>query len=208
MLSNNQPFANQCLSIVLVACLLAVAELGFAADKSEVKAKWHTPFDLYLTPREAFELKQQQGDKIAFIDVRTRGEVKYIGLATSVDGHIPVRFMHEGYAWSEKSATYRTQLNASFVADVERLMTSMGLNRQSPIILMCQSGSRVPRAAKLLYEAGFTTVYTQYQGFEGVKATSGEDKGKRVVNGWKNAGLPWSYTLDPAKMYFKFSAPQ
>jgi len=23
-----------------------------------------------------------------------------------------------------------------------------------------------------------------------------------VVNGWKNADLPWSYKLDKAKMYF------
>ena len=25
-------------------------------------------------------------------------------------------------------------------------------------------------------------------------------QGQRVVDGWKNAGLPWSYRLDPAKM--------
>ncbi len=187
--------------------LLAVAMgQGMAADKSEVKAKWHTPFDLYLTPQEAHDMKQQQGNAIAFIDVRTRGEVKYIGLATGIDGHIPVRFMHEDYAWSDKSSTYRTQLNSDFVEDVNRLMASMGLGRQSPIILMCQSGSRVPKAARLLHEAGYAEVYTQYQGFEGVKATSGKDKGKRVVNGWKNADLPWGYQLDKSQMYFNFSA--
>ena len=200
------PFVHgSCLAVLLFFLLSGLAA---AADKSEVKAKWHTPYDLYLTPVEAFELKQLQGDKIAFIDVRTRGEVKYIGMATSVDGHIPVRFMHDDYAWSNKSSTYRTQLNADFVNDVDRLMTSLGLNRQSPIILMCQSGSRVPRAAKILHEAGFKTVYTQYQGFEGIKATSGEQQGKRVVNGWKNADLPWSYQLDPGKMYFNFSASE
>ena len=191
-----------------VVLFFLLSSPAVAADKSEVKAKWHTPYDLYLTPTEAFELKQQQGDQIAFIDVRTRGEVKYIGMAASVDGHIPVRFMHDDYAWSKKSSTYRTQLNADFVNDVDRLMTSMGLDRQNPVILMCQSGSRVPRAAKILHEAGFATVYTQYQGFEGIKAISGAQQGKRVVNGWKNAGLPWSYQLDPGKMYFNFSAPE
>ncbi len=208
LISRPPQLAAKYLSSIIVAGLLAAAVPASAADKSEVKAKWHTPYDLYLTPREAFELKQQQAGKIAFIDVRTRGEVKYIGLATSVDGHIPLRFMHEDYAWSEKSATYRTQLNPQFVEDVDRLMASMGLDRQSPIILMCQSGSRVPRAASMLHKAGFKTVYTQYQGFEGIKATSGEQQGKRVVNGWKNAGLPWSYKLDPGKMYFNFSAAQ
>ncbi len=193
---------------ILLVLLLGSANLVHAADKSAVKAKWHTPFDLYLTPQEAHDMKQEQGDAVAFIDVRTRGEVKYIGMATGIDGHIPVRFMHDDYAWSDKSSTYRTQLNADFVADVNRLMSSMGLDRESPIILMCQSGSRVPKAAKLLYDAGFKTVYTQYQGFEGVKATSGEHKGKRVVNGWKNAGLPWGYQLDKDLMYFNFSATQ
>ena len=70
---------------------------------------------------------------------------------------------------------------------------------------MCQSGSRVPIAARLLHRAGFTEVYTQYQGFEGHKAKDGPDKGKRVVGGWKNAGLPWSYRLDAEKMYFNFA---
>ena len=206
----NEMARNPHLLIGLALVLLGLLNLAAvsAADKADVKAKWHTPFDLYLTPQEAYSLKQQRGDQLAFIDVRTRGEVKYIGLASNVDGHIPVRFLHEDHAWSQKSSTYRTQLNADFVNDVDRLLASMGLDRDSPIILMCQSGSRVPAAAKLLHAAGFTEVYTQYQGFEGVKATSGEQKGKRVVNGWKNAGLPWSYKLDPEKMYFNFTSAQ
>ena len=179
-----------------------------AADKSEVKAKWHTPFDLYLTPIEAYELKQEKGEALAFIDVRTRGEVKYIGIANGIDAHIPVRFIRDDYAWSSKSNTYRTRLNSGFVDDVGRLMQSMNLDRTAPIILICQSGSRVPEAAKLLHAAGYSEVYTQYQGFEGVKATDGERKGQRIVNGWKNAGLPWTYKLDPSTMYFNFSSAQ
>ena len=26
--------------------------------------------------------------------------------------------------------------------------------------------------------------------------------GQRIVNGWKNAGLPWTYKLEKSKMYF------
>ena len=33
-------------------------------------------------------------------------------------------------------------------------------------------------------------------------AKEGPKAGQRAVNGWKNAGLPWSYKLDKAKMYF------
>ena len=40
---------------------------------------------------------------------------------------------------------------------------------------------------------GYRNVYTMVDGFEGRKAKSGPLKGARVVNGWKNSGLPWSY---------------
>jgi len=42
-------------------------------------------------------------------------------------------------------------------------------------------------------------VYTVVDGFEGDVAKEGPNAGKRVVNGWKNAGLPWSYRLEKEK---------
>ena len=38
-------------------------------------------------------------------------------------------------------------------------------------------------------------------GFEGDTVKDGEKKNWRLVNGWKNSGLPWSYALNKAKMY-------
>ena len=77
-----------------------------------------------------------------------------------------------------------------------------GLERSAPIILMCTSGSRSPRAARALHKANFSRVFVQVEGFEGIKAKSGAHTGKRVVGGWKIEGLPWSYELPTAKMYF------
>lgn len=139
------------------------------------------------------------------IDVRTRAEVKYIGLADGVDANIPIRTLDPAYRWSEKRNTFRTKPNPDFVAAVNRLLDARSLDRQATIILMCQSGSRVPIAARELHKAGFTQVYTQYQGFEGRKAKDGPSKGQRVVDGWKNEGLPWSYNLTPEQMYFNWS---
>lgn len=188
----------------LLALLLSLQTLQ-AAPIDAVKPKWRTPYDLYLTPQEAYQKKIADGDATLLIDVRTRAEVKFIGIADAVDANIPVRMLHDDYAWSEKSSTYRTRENPDFVAAVEALIDSRDLNHNSPVILMCQSGSRVPMAARLLHQAGFAEVYTQYQGFEGFKARDGPNKGQRVVNGWKNAGLPWSYQLDANKMYFNFA---
>jgi len=71
---------------------------------------------------------------------------------------------------------------------------------------MCQSGGRGPLAAKKLHQAGYEKVYFQVEGFEGIKAKEGPDKGKRVIAGWKHDGLPWSYKLPADKMYFNFAA--
>ncbi|MDH3218609.1 MAG: rhodanese-like domain-containing protein [Gammaproteobacteria bacterium] len=191
--------ATLALAIAILTCAAQ------AAPAEAVKSKWHTPYGLYLTPQEAYRMKSAGAQRVLLIDVRTRAEVKYIGFADAADANIPVRMLRDDYAWSEKSGTYRTRENPDFVAAVERLLELKGLDRDSPIILMCQSGSRVPIAAGLLHEAGFGKVYTQYQGFEGIKAKQGPDRGKRVVNGWKNAGLPWSYELDAGKMYFNFA---
>jgi len=197
-------------AIRTIAVLLsfAVCATTRGADIDAVPQKWRTPFDLYLTPREAWQMKTDDPSGVVFIDVRTRAEVKYIGMARNIDANIPIRVLDSEYRWSGKRKTYRTRKNPDFVAAVDRLLTKRGLQRDAPIILMCQSGSRVPIAARALHAAGFGRVYTQFQGFEGTKASTGPHKGQRVVDGWKNAGLPWSYDLDPAKMYFNFAAKE
>jgi rhodanese-related sulfurtransferase len=63
---------------------------------------------------------------------------------------------------------------------------------------MCRSGDRSARAVDALANAGFTNVYSQIDGFEGDLSKDG----RRDVNGWKNAGLAWTYKLDKGKLYF------
>jgi len=183
---------------------------ALAVDKSEVKEKWHTPFDLYLSAREAYEMKTSRTDEVLFIDVRTRPEVHYIGMADQIDANIPYRF--DTVDWRTKSdgirGSFSKRLNPDFAAAVENALLSKGLDETSPVIIMCTSGSRAPYAARVLHEAGFKKVYTQVEGFEGIKAKSGEHKGKRLVAGWKNEGLPWSYDLIASKMYFNFAPKQ
>ena len=70
------------------------------------------------------------------------------------------------------------------------------------MLLICRSGDRSARAANLLSQLGYTSVYTVVDGFEGDAVAAGEKRGQRIVNGWKNAGLPWSYDLGKARAYF------
>jgi rhodanese-related sulfurtransferase len=140
------------------------------------------------------------------VDVRARPELKYVGASDLIDANIPARFMRTDFAFSDKAKTYRTTANDHFVEDFEKLLRVKNRNKETPIILICQSGSRVPLAAETLHKAGFKQVYSQYQGFEGVKAKEGINNGLRVINGWKNSGLPWSYKLNKDAMYFNFDS--
>lgn len=56
------------------------------------------------------------------------------------------------------------------------------------------------KAANLLATLDYTRVYSVFDGFEGDKAKKGPMKGPRVINGWKNNGLPWSYKPEQSKM--------
>ena len=185
---------------------LAVSMQAAALEKSAVREKWHTPFDLYLSAREAYTMKTARHDEVLFLDVRTRAEVRYVGIADQVDANIPYRFDSSEWqpASDDLTGTFLRPRNWHFEQAVENALVAHGLDKSAPVIIMCTSGSRAPHAASALHEAGFEQVYTQVEGFEGIKAGSGPDAGKRVVAGWKHEGLPWSYTLPAAKMYFNF----
>ena len=75
------------------------------------------------------------------------------------------------------------------------------MTRDAPVIVICQGGLRAARAANALTQARYTMVYTVIDGFEGDPVADGPTKGQRLVNGWRNAGLPWTAKLDRSKMY-------
>ena len=69
---------------------------------------------------------------------------------------------------------------------------------------MCRSGGeRGAPSAKALEGKGYKQVYVVTDGFEGETIKEGPKKNWRLVNGWKNADLPWSYKLNKAKMYLE-----
>ena len=78
----------------------------------------------------------------------------------------------------------------------------------SPFFLLtqlktCRSGDRSARAVNLLAEAGFKKAYTVIDGFEGdtVRDPQSPFNGKRVKNGWKNSGIPWTYEIELELVY-------
>ena len=195
---------------LLVAACIAAAGSAWAADWAPGTATWEqlpevkrTKLGLYLTPQQAYDMKKANPKGVALFDVRTRAEAMYVGWPSDADALVPfVEHPELMTEWDDKRHMYKLEPNQDFVPELERRLKDMGLARDATIILICRSGDRSSKAADRLQAAGFGKVYSVAEGVEGDTAKDGAKAGQRVVNGWKNANLPWTYKLDKAKMYF------
>ncbi|MBN8448760.1 MAG: sulfurtransferase [Candidatus Accumulibacter sp.] len=198
------------LAAVVLACSLSFSLPAFAADWASGSTDWdklpeikRTRMGLYLTPQQAYEIKKKDPKGVAFFDIRTRAEAVYVGMPTDVDALVPyVEHQEIMTDWDDKRHMYKLEPNQDFIPELERRLQEKGLTRNSPIILICRSGDRSSKAADRLQVAGYTKVYSVAEGVEGDTVRGGPTDGQRVVNGWKNAQLPWTYKLEKAKMYF------
>lgn len=195
---------------LLLGGLLLATTLACAADWAPGSTDWaslpevkRSKVALYLTPQQAYDMKKKDPKGVAFFDIRTRAEAMYVGWPGDADALVPyVEHPEIMSDWDDKRFMYKLEPNQDFVPEIERRMKQMGLGKDAPIILICRSGDRSSKAQDRLQAAGFSRVYGIAEGFEGDTAKDGLKAGQRAVNGWKNAGLPWTYKLDKAKMYF------
>jgi rhodanese-related sulfurtransferase len=177
------------------------SEAPFTRPEETVPANTRTTCGLYLTATDAYEMVSEDPAKVLFIDVRTRGELQFIGMPTVVDAHVPILVDATPPQWDDVTSSLKLVPNPDFVAAVDARLVQKGLTRNAPVIVICQGGIRAARAANALTQAGYTRVYTVIDGFEGDPVADGPMRGQRLVNGWRNAGLPWTTKLDRAKMY-------
>ncbi len=184
-------------------CLMfAFSAVQACDDFANLPEEKQTPQGLYLTAKQAYEMKSQNPDQVYFVDVRTQGEVEFLGMPVNADANIPY-MLNDLLEWNDEKGRFRKIPNSNFSLDLASRLEEVGLDKDAPILLMCRSGSRSSKAATLLGKLGYTKAYTVVDGFEGDKAKEGPHKGKRVVNGWKNADLPWTYKLTRDKMYIE-----
>jgi len=187
---------------ILILMLTAVsvgATSAYAFDADKVPDKKRSSLALYLSAPEAYELATKE--KVLFIDVRTRAEVNFLGMPTVADANIPYMELDPMYAWDEKKGVFKMDPNSGFVTEVEARLAEKGLTRDNKVVLICRSGDRSAKAVDLLAKVGYKRVYSVVDGYEGDQAKDGPNKGQRVVNGWRNSNLPWSYDLAKQKMY-------
>ena len=139
--------------------------LQLAAQRAAAKG---LPYVGELTPQEAFAALQQGA--VVLVDVRSRAELELVGRVPNAH-HIEWAF----YPGMVANADFAAQLLAQ-------------VDKSQAIVFMCRTGGRSHNAAVVAEELGYTA-YNMLEGFEG---EANAQKQRTLMNGWKQAGLPWS----------------
>lgn len=182
--------------------IFAIASISplFAADAPKDPSR-QTSWGLYVDSREAYQMKTgERGTEVLFVDVRDPIEIMFTGFTDVVDVNVPYMSSNR-QKWNDKKNVYAMEVNPAFEAQVAKALADRKLSKDSPVVLMCRSGGeRGAPSAKMLEGKGYKQVYVVTDGFEGDTVKDGDKKNWRLVNGWKNSGLPWGYTLNKAKV--------
>ena len=186
----------------LSIAIFAIASISplFAADAPKDPSR-QTSWGLYVDSREAYQMKTgERGAEVLFVDVRDPIEIMFTGFTDVVDVNVPYMSSNR-QKWNDKKNVYAMEVNPAFEAQIAKALADRKLSKDSPVVLMCRSGGeRGAPSAKMLEGKGYKQVYVVTDGFEGDTVKDGDKKNWRLVNGWKNSGLPWGYTLNKAKV--------
>lgn len=174
---------------------------GAVAAEAPDTASAQVKSGLYVTATEAWALMQAEPGTV-LIDTRDPVEVMFTGFADETDVHVPYKIA-DRTTLNEAKGRWRMAVNPHFAEEVEARLEALGADKETTnLVFMCRSGStRSAPAADMLYDRGWKKTYTMVDGFEGGKRKDGPSAGVRDVSGWRNSGLPWSYSL-PADIIY------
>jgi rhodanese-related sulfurtransferase len=182
--------------IFLLVTLFSIGTTGVSAQevRSELPKEKQTTLGLYVTAKEAFDKWKADPAKVKILDVRTQEEYLYIGHPVMA-WNIPL--LLQVYEWDTAKQHFPMKPNPDFMKQIKEVFQPDDI-----ILVTCRSGSRSAKAVNQLAEAGFKNVYNITDGFEGDKVEDPNSVflGQRLLNGWKNSGLPYTYNIDPKLM--------
>ncbi len=173
--------------LVTFMVLLGFASQGLTEAPKPDEADKQTVLGLYVDAAEALTWVNQK--KAQIFDVRTSEEFVFVG-HTGIAPNIPFKIWNGEYGHKNAKIEPKLIENKDFVKEVQKRFKP-----DDTLIIMCRSGQRSAAAANVLAKEGFKKAYSMVDGLEGDKAKDGPNKGKRTVNGWKNVGNPWTYSL-------------
>ena len=180
------------LALVFVALLFVLTVACAPAQENEPAAD--APAVGQLTAAEAYAKWKADPQRVTILDVRSPEEYVFVGHPTMA---INVPLMVVAYESDGDQRKFAMKPNPNFVAEVKEIVAET-----DTVLVTCRSGNRSPKAVDLLAKAGYKHLYDVVDGVEGgkVKDPNSIYNGQRKKDGWKNAGLPWTYDVDDAKM--------
>ena len=161
-----------------------------SGDRSIAAAK-RSDSALHLTAVEAHRLLNDPAARTVLVDVRSDLEVAWVGAPAGVILHLPYAEPTLPNHRDAELKEWPMVGNPDFAAQLLKELAARGIGTDHTVIFICRSGERSARAADELANFGYTTA-TVVDGFEG---DLGPDQ-RRSVNGWKNAGLPWTARVE------------
>ncbi len=157
----------------------------------QVSEKRQTSLGLYVTAQEAYKRWKAGPERVNILDVRTPEEYVFVGHA-EMARNIPLVFVTR--QWDADNNEFVVEPNPDFIPNVKGLFTLTDM-----LLVMCRTGGRSAKAVNALASVGFVNVYNIIDGMEGDKVNDpgSVNYGKRMKNGWKNSGSPWTYDVNP-----------
>jgi rhodanese-related sulfurtransferase len=145
---------------------LSLENSSTPVDNVEVETAWQA-------------LKSRAGSQL--IDVRTRAEWAYVGIADL--GPLSKRaILVEWQTFPDQAVDPR------FVERLRGELNMLGVKPDDDLFFICRSGGRSLAAAKAVAVMGYHACHNVAGGFEG---PLDEERHRGTVGGWKAAGLPW-----------------
>ncbi len=168
----------------------------------QVPERKQTSLGLYVTAQEAYEMWKTRSEGVNILDVRLPEEYVFVG-HPEMARNIPLVFVK--HQWDADEKQFVVEPNPNFISQVKGLFAPT-----DTLLVMCRSGGRSAQAVNALAKAGFVNVYNIIDGMEGDKVNDPGSvyHGKRVKNGWKNSGLPWTYDVNPGLLMSKLKVSE
>ena len=140
------PLARLAAILVLAVAWPALAQ---RIDPARVPEEQRSKSGLYLDAKATPGFIKAQKGKVLFLDVRTRAEAQFLGMAEGVDALIPyVEFQEFMTDWDESRGFYKLEPFNDFAPEVERRMKEKGLGKGDPVVIICRAGERsAPRSS-------------------------------------------------------------
>lgn len=154
-----------------------------------------------LDAKDVHRRVTESGETLLFIDVRDPVEIMFTGFTDAVHANIPFRFADPTRLNADGTA-FQMPLNPDFARQVREALAARNLEETATIITLCRTGGARGRpSAAFLRENGFPNAFYVENGFEGDPIQEGPQAGLRLLNGWKNEGLPWRLSFDGDKIH-------